>query len=325
VTRIAFNALATSVDEALAYARVAEDRGYWGLGFADSHFLYPDCYPLVTAALLRTETLRVGPWVTNCSSRSWSIHAATARAHDELAPGRCFLGLGVGDSSVISVGLPPTRWDQLEADAARIRERAPETLQILMPVSGPKAAAHAGRCADVVVVATGADEVSIATLRDHAIAAGRAAGRVNDPEVWARLAVYAVEETGDVAAARERTITTAISSARYAFASSLNGKNIPPDLAPRLLAGLARYEHSTHGVQDGTSPNDRLFDADPEVREYLLDRMILVGTAQACAQWAASLVERVGLAGLWLSITWPDGLQVADRVGRAFAPLMEAA
>jgi alkanesulfonate monooxygenase SsuD/methylene tetrahydromethanopterin reductase-like flavin-dependent oxidoreductase (luciferase family) len=306
----------------LAYASVAQERGYWGLGFADSHFLYPDCYPLVTAALMKTETLRVGPWVSNCTSRSWSIHAATARAHDEIAPGRCFLGLGVGDSAVVSVGLRPTRWSELEADVARIRGRAPESLRILMPVSGPKAAAHAGRSADVVVAATGADELSIARLRDDALTAARAAGRVDGPEIWARIAVYAVDDAGDVAAARERTITTAISSARYAFASAIDAKHIPSDLTPRLAAGLVRYEHATHGVRDGTNPNDRLFDDDPEVREYLLDRMVMVGTAQECAERALGLARRLGLDGLWLSITWPDGLDVADRLGRALAPMV---
>jgi alkanesulfonate monooxygenase SsuD/methylene tetrahydromethanopterin reductase-like flavin-dependent oxidoreductase (luciferase family) len=323
MTSVALNGLPRTVAEAMAYAEVAQDRGYWGLGIADSHFLYPECYPMVTAALLRTATLRVGPWVTNCTSRSWSIHAAAARAHDQLAPGRCFLGLGVGDSSVSSVGLRPTRWDQLETDAAQIRERSPESLTILMPVSGPIAAAHAGRIADVVVVATGTDEVAIATLRDRAIAASRAAGRIEGPDVWARVAVLAVEDASEVADARDRAISVAIGSAQYSFTRSLEDKNIPSELAPRLVAGLARYDHVTHGVQDGSSPNDRLFDTDPEAREYLLNRMVMVDTASACAQRAADLVERLGLAGLWLSITWPDGVEVADRVGRAFAPLMK--
>src|SRR5436305_464093 len=89
-------------------ARAAEDAGFWGLAVPDTApKLFQGTYPLVTASLLATSSIRVGPFVTNPVTHHWSVHAATARALDELAPARPFLGISTGDGAVSSVGLEP--------------------------------------------------------------------------------------------------------------------------------------------------------------------------------------------------------------------------
>src|SRR5271156_3173412 len=110
-----------SVQEAVRIAGRVERAGAWGLGFVDTApKLFHDAYVALTASLLSTQSLRVGPLVTNPVSRHWSVHAASARTLEELAPGRFFLGLSTGDGAVHSVGLHPARWADLEASVASI-------------------------------------------------------------------------------------------------------------------------------------------------------------------------------------------------------------
>ena len=82
---------------------------------------YHAVYPAVTAALLRTDRILVGTYVTNPVTRHWSVHSATARGLNELAPSRFFLGIGTGDGAVHAVGLKPAKLADFEAYVEKMR------------------------------------------------------------------------------------------------------------------------------------------------------------------------------------------------------------
>jgi alkanesulfonate monooxygenase SsuD/methylene tetrahydromethanopterin reductase-like flavin-dependent oxidoreductase (luciferase family) len=92
--RLGVVTIARRAGQIRVFAQAAEQAGYWGLGVSDTApLIYPGAYPTITACLLATSTLRVGTYVTNPVSRHWSVHGSNARALDDLAPGRFFLGL----------------------------------------------------------------------------------------------------------------------------------------------------------------------------------------------------------------------------------------
>src|ERR1035437_7006131 len=83
-------------------AQEAERLGFYGIGVVDSPLLYGEMYPIITAMLANTSSIRIGTNVTNPVSRHWTVHASSARTFTEMSPGRFFLGMGVGDGAVHS-------------------------------------------------------------------------------------------------------------------------------------------------------------------------------------------------------------------------------
>ena len=157
-------AMPRSIRQTIQLAAVSEELGFEAFGIGDGHFLHHDLYAVLTAALLNTSTIKIAPCTSNTVARNWSVHAATARALDELCPGRFVLGLATGDGSVRSVGLTPKRWSELRVDVDSIRSRSPESLEIQCTASGMLGARSAGIWADSLTVGTGADPTAIANL-----------------------------------------------------------------------------------------------------------------------------------------------------------------
>jgi alkanesulfonate monooxygenase SsuD/methylene tetrahydromethanopterin reductase-like flavin-dependent oxidoreductase (luciferase family) len=322
--KLAIGRLPRSMGEFLAVARETEAAGFWGFGVGDSHYLYHELYPAITACLLNTRRITVGPCVTNAVSRNWSIHASSARTFEELAPGRFVLGIATGDGSVYSVGLRPQRWAELEADIRQIRARSPPDLKIQVTVSGPKGAAVAGRAGDAVVIAVGDDAQATNYLAKVARAARAEAGIKTPLEVWVMIPVNVVATEAEIAEARHAILVTAIGMARFSLQFTFDGKNIPPELQAPLRERLSRYTHQHHASRAEDNPNRRLFADQPKLVEYLTDRMVMVGTREQCARRVERLGREAALDGMWLSISPPDGVGIVRRAGEAFAPLMKA-
>ena len=69
-----------------------------------------DLYVTLTAVLLTTDSMTVGPGITNPFSRHPVTTAAAIATLDEMAPGRIWHGLGVGGSRVLEpLGMHPDR------------------------------------------------------------------------------------------------------------------------------------------------------------------------------------------------------------------------
>lgn len=283
-----------SVDATVELARVAESVGADVFGIGEGPFLHHDVYTSATACLLATERIPVGPLVTNPVIRHWTTHASTARTLDALAPGRFLLGIGTGDGAVRSVGLAPMRWDEVARAVAQIRERGPVHLPVHCTVSGPRGAARAGAFADCVVVATGADATAIRGLGDLARGSGRPV------EVWTMIPTLVVE--GDVAAARQFMRIAAYSTAHFAFAGTFAHKNVPEAYRPVIRSCLSGYDYAFHGVVDVDNPNLRLFDDHPEVGEYVVDRMCIVGTGPEVREAVERLADEARLDGIWFPV-----------------------
>jgi alkanesulfonate monooxygenase SsuD/methylene tetrahydromethanopterin reductase-like flavin-dependent oxidoreductase (luciferase family) len=315
---------------AIELAQIAEWLRFDRIAFSDTApLIYHAAYPAVTAVLMRTEKIRVGPYVTNPVSRHWSVHTANARAFEELAPGRFFLGIGTGDGAVHSVGLKPATLAEFRIAAGELRRTLPAGTPIHMAFSGPKGMAVAGELADEVTIGTGLDVTSLRNLADLARTARREAGITPPLKLWLPVPVHFAASAGELPALRAAAGGMASLAARFAFSAGFDGKNVPEDYQPAMRGMLDAYQFAHHAKSTG-NPNAGLFDAVPEIRDYVLDRFALIGTPEQCAERLAILVREAGIDGFWLMPSAPSADSAAVRrklelAARTFAPLRDLA
>jgi alkanesulfonate monooxygenase SsuD/methylene tetrahydromethanopterin reductase-like flavin-dependent oxidoreductase (luciferase family) len=313
---------------AIELGQIAEALGFDRVAFSDTAALiYHAAYPAVTAILIRTARIRVGPYVTNPVTRHWSIHAANARAFEELAPGRFFLGLGTGDGAVHSVGLKPARLADFRVAAGELRRTLPEGTPIHMAFSGPKGMAVAGALADELTIGTGLDAASLRNLAGLARAARQEAGIAAPLKLWLPVPVHFAASEDEIPALRAAAGGMASLAARFAFSAGFEGKNVPHNYQPAMRKMLDAYQFAHHAKASG-NPNAGLFDEVPEIRDYVLDRFALIGTPAQCAERLAGLVREAGIDGFWLMPSAPSSDSAAVRrklafAAETFAPLRE--
>jgi len=175
-------------------AKLGEEMGFDLIGLADSPGLAFDPYVALTLAALQTSRVRLGPGVTNPQTRHPLILANLAASLEQLAPGRTFLGLGVGNSGVRHVGAKPATLETLaktvlvarrllageiveQGEVRMVVKGGGKPVPILVAGSGPKVLREAGAIADIVLINVGALPEHVADglrwLRQGAVAAGR--------------------------------------------------------------------------------------------------------------------------------------------------------
>ena len=86
------------VDKMVDLAVAAEELGFRRCWVYDEGLATRDVYVTMTAILLATDGLEVGPGITNASTRHPGQTAAAIASLDEMSGGRAFLGLGAGGS-----------------------------------------------------------------------------------------------------------------------------------------------------------------------------------------------------------------------------------
>jgi alkanesulfonate monooxygenase SsuD/methylene tetrahydromethanopterin reductase-like flavin-dependent oxidoreductase (luciferase family) len=290
-----------STKQAVIFAQTAEVLGYSRVGMADTApKLYHAPVPAITATLMQTSKIMVGPYVTNPVTRHWSVNAGTARALNEIAPGRYFITLGTGHGAVHSVGLKSAKLADTEKYVEEMRSIWPAECKIQMAFSGMKGVEVAGRVADELTVATGFDVTAIRLMADQAEAARKVAGITTPLRLWVMVNPYVVESLSQVEAKRKELRSLACAGARFSFDFSVEDKNIPDHMKPIIAERLPKYDFTFSG-KAGDNPNAHLFDDYPEVMEYLLDRFMLVGTAEQCAARLEGLIEGAKLSGVWIA------------------------
>jgi 5,10-methylenetetrahydromethanopterin reductase len=146
-----------------------------------------------------TSRIGLGTGVSHLAGRHHSVLASAMATLDELAPGRIRLGIGVGDSGPLNLGVPRTSVHDLEQAIVAIRallrgeETAGETrplrlsyvarrekspVPIYVAASGQRTLRMAGRVADAALVSGMPDQLprSIELIREGERSAGRPAG-----------------------------------------------------------------------------------------------------------------------------------------------------
>jgi 5,10-methylenetetrahydromethanopterin reductase len=176
-------------------ARVSEEVGFSHIWVGDSHLIWREAYVNMTAMLLNTSKVKFGTGVTNPLTRHPSVLASAYATLEEYAPGRMIVGIGLGDSSVETMGMKPSTLANFEKSLQQMRELfvgkdaelptgkihllhpCKRELPIYVAASGPRMLELSGRIADGIIVLVGVADDYIAHAREKIAAGATAAGR----------------------------------------------------------------------------------------------------------------------------------------------------
>ena len=185
-----------SMSRIIQLSKQAEDLGYSHIWVGDSHLIWREAFVNMAAVALNTSKVIIGTGVTNPVTRHPSVLASGYATLDELAPGRFAVGIGLGDSSLETMGRKQARLAEFEAAVAQMRavieggEAELESgskihlnfaqnrkIPFYAAASGPKMLELSGRIADGVIILVGVDSGAIERAVERIAAGAESAGR----------------------------------------------------------------------------------------------------------------------------------------------------
>ena len=305
--------------EVAEWCRAAEDCGFDRVGLVDSQSIYRELYVTCTAGLQASQTIKIGPRVTNALTRHPTVTASALVTMAELAPGRLFAGVGTGDSALINIGLRPIKLAALGEFVKCIRglmrgERVQYQgsefqltwsgmdIPIYVSAHGPKTLEFSGECADGIIYGDGVGKEvvadALAAVNRGAAKAGRS---VDEVDIWWGLC-------GNVGNSRQQALTQ-IKMLLAAKANHLarfpdQNKHVPPefrDVLDRIHKGYSYLEHQKPGEN---TTNARLV-SESGLESYLAGRYAIVGTPEECLLRLSEL-EEMGVHKIWLNVHFDD-------------------
>lgn len=193
-----------SVGKLRRYTHLAEELGYDNVWFGDSQNIWRESSVTMGACSVGTERIVLGTGVTNAVTRHPSLLASTWATLDEFTDGRAICGIGLGDSSLRTMGLTPLKLAELEAAIAELRAllrgeevvepssgasyhlsylTGPREVPVYIAGSAPRILEMSGRIADGVIVLVGTAphfiEAALRTIEKGAKASGRSLSDVH--------------------------------------------------------------------------------------------------------------------------------------------------
>jgi 5,10-methylenetetrahydromethanopterin reductase len=111
-----------SAPKVIDAARLAERLGYDVFWVTDSHLASREAMAMLGALAVSTQRVHLGTGVSHLAGRHPSVIASAMATLDELAPGRIRLGIGVGDSGPMNLGVPRSTLRELETAVTSIRD-----------------------------------------------------------------------------------------------------------------------------------------------------------------------------------------------------------
>ena len=176
-------------------AKLSEKLGFSHIWIGDSHLIWREAYVNMAAAALNTSKVKIGTGVTNPLTRHPSVVASAYATLEELAPRRFIVGIGLGDSSVETMGMKPARLDffektikqmrallageevELETGKIHLKHPCKKKIPIYIAASGPKMLELSGRIADGIIVLVGVADEYLRQAKEKIEAGAKAAGR----------------------------------------------------------------------------------------------------------------------------------------------------
>lgn len=182
----------------------AEELGFHRAWIPDSQMIWADCYVTMGLAAVNTKRILIGTGMTTPGTRIAPVTAHSIGSINQLAPGRVFLGIATGHTSMRLIGQPPISPSELreyigvlrklldgEAVDYTYRGRTAEIqfmhrdryyvnldnrIPIYIAANGPKALAATGELGDGWMLAGRTEEettAGIAQIRSAAAKIGR--------------------------------------------------------------------------------------------------------------------------------------------------------
>ncbi len=277
-------------------ARVTEELGYSHIWVGDSHLIWREAYVNMAAMALNTAKVKLGTGVTNPLTRHPSVVGSAYATLEECAPGRMIVGIGLGDSSVETMGMKPAKLAffektmrqmrdlldgkevQLETGKIHILHPCIRRVPIYIAASGPRMLELSGRIADGIIVLVGIADDYIAHARDKIAAGAKAGGRnIEDIELvlWVPCAV------SDSAPAKD---------AVKAHVARVVAHPLPYVLDPneqKVLEEIRKtYDYYHHMDQEANHAD--------VIPDWLVDKFAIAGTVAECR----AQIQRIKKTGI---------------------------
>ena len=277
-------------------AKVTEELGYSHIWVGDSHLIWREAYVNMAAMALSTTRVKLGTGVTNPLTRHPSVVASAYATLEEYALGRTIVGIGLGDSSVETMGMKPAKLSYFEKTMAQMRQLldgqevqletgkihllhpCKNKVPIYVAASGPKMLELSGRIADGIIVLVGVADEYIAHAKEKIAAGAKAAGRkVEDLNLvlWVPCAV------SDTAPAKD---------AVKAHVARVVAHPLPYVLDPteqKVLEEIRKtYDYYHHMDQQANHAE--------VIPDWLVDKFAIAGTVAECRPQ----IERIKKSGI---------------------------
>ena len=307
------------IAEMTALAVLAETLGFDRCWVYDEGLATRDLYVTLTAIALSTDTMEIGPGITNPYTRHPAQTAAAIASLDEVSQGRAFLGIGAGGSLTLDpLGLPrpspltavretieasrslwaggPVDFDRahLRLRSARL-DHARSDIEIWLAGRGPKMLTLGGAAADGVML----DFIHRPSLADYvALVRDGAASTGGNARICYSTAIVLNDE--DREAVRPHLTYRLVDA--------------PAPVKEALGLTAADVDRIRDGLRDGLQA------AAEHVRDEWIEPFVIDGTADECADRLGRLIHEHGIEEFLLPLfDMPD---TADYLRRA-ATVME--
>jgi 5,10-methylenetetrahydromethanopterin reductase len=277
-------------------AKVTEQLGYSHIWVGDSHLIWREAYVNMAAMALNTTKVKLGTGVTNPLTRHPSVVASAYATLEEYAPGRTIVGIGLGDSSVETMGMKPAKLSYFEKTMAQMRQLLDgqevqlETgkihllhpckakVPIYIAASGPKMLELSGRIADGIIVLVGVADEYIAHAKERIAAGAKAAGRKVEDINLVLWVPCAVSETAPA------------KDAVKAHVARVVAHPLPYVLDPteqKVLEEIRKtYDYYHHMDQQANHAE--------VIPDWLVDKFAIAGTVAECR----AQIERIKKSGI---------------------------
>lgn len=331
--RLGAQFLPENFGEYVASVRKAEECGYELAWLVDSQILWQDAYVYLAHGLEATERIAFGTAVTNPVTRHVTVTASFFATLAALYPGRVTVGIGRGDSSVRTMGLPPARTAQLEAYVRSLRkllrgqpanlgaaevglrwlQRDPE-IPIMMSGTGPRNLRLAGTLADRVMLYVGVTPEAVRWAMGHVKAGARSAGRDPAELKVSILCAMHVADDHDAAAVACRWAPAACAN-HIADMARHNPDHDMPEVMTRLLKAREAYDYYTGHL-------DSAADHTAYLTTELVDDFAIAGPVDHCRKKLEALAA-IGVDEV--SVAYNNGsFEQMERVGAEIVPALAA-
>jgi probable F420-dependent oxidoreductase len=271
--------------------KMAESLGFSHGWTFDSHVLWQEPFVIYSRMLAETETMTVGPMVTNPGTRDWTVIASLFATLNEMYGPRTICGMGRGDSALRYIGRTPTTLATMVESMAVIKALvAGEEVdyngkQLSIPWLGrgwdlpmwvagygPKALATIGTHADGFILQLADPQVlewTMAAVRTAAAEAGR------DPDD-VTICVVAPAYVGDDIAHQREQLRWFGGMVGNHVADVVKRYGADESKVPQVLSDYIKaregYDYDHHGKAGNPSTDF--------VPDEIVDRFCVLGTAQ---------------------------------------------
>ncbi len=108
-------------DRTVRLAKLAEKLGYDGVWVGDSHIIWREMYVLLGAIASQTKRVALGSGVTHPLVRHLSLTASSFLTLSEIARGRMRIGIGIGASGPINIGVRRASREELMEAVSQLK------------------------------------------------------------------------------------------------------------------------------------------------------------------------------------------------------------